>query len=227
MHQLINKKNNIIAYLLLLILLSTTSNKTLESTSNFPFKVNKIDVSGLSERKNFKIANELNQFLSNNILFINKDNINRIVYDYNLVEKYTAKKIYPSKISIEIEPTKFIAEINGDIPSLVGFNGKLIFDENTNEILPVVSGEFNSQRFIKLRNDIEKSKFKFTDFKSIIFYSSDRWDILTVNDVLIKLPKKNVRKALEIVEKIIKNEKFKANRVIDLRISNYIITKNE
>ena len=72
---------------------------------------------------------------------------------------------------------------------------------------------------------MQNSNFKFSDFKSIFFYPSNRWDILTINDILIKLPEKNLDRALKIAYKIINNHQFNNNMVIDLRISNHIIVK--
>ena len=63
------------------------------------------------------------------------------------------------------------------------------------------------------------------DFKSIFFYASNRWDILTIDNVLIKLPEKNLSDGLRIAHKIIKDDRFKNNRTLDLRISNRIIIK--
>ena len=57
-----------------------------------------------------------------------------------------------------------------------------------------------------------------------IFFPSNRWDIKTNDDVLIKLPEKNLFKALSIASKIKSNDLLKNNKIIDLRISNNIIT---
>ena len=50
---------------------------------------------------------------------------------------------------------------------------------------------------------------------------------LNTNDILIKLPEKNFFNALNFANKIIYNNKFNSNKVIDLRISNYMIISNE
>ena len=46
-------------------------------------------------------------------------------------------------------------------------------------------------------------------------------------DILIKLPEKNLSYALDFAYKIIKNDQLKNTKVIDLRIINQIILKNE
>ena len=59
------------------------------------------------------------------------------------------------------------------------------------------------------------------------FYFSNRWDVQTIDGILIKLPKKNLVEALSIAHKIIKDDQFRYNQVIDLRISNHVIITNE
>ena len=90
-------------------------------------------------------------------------------------------------------------------------------------MLPFFFGRFNSERFLRFKEIVNNSEFKFKNFKSIFFYSSNRWDVQTNDDVLIKLPEKNLLKALKVAHKIINNNKFEDRRVIDLRISNHII----
>lgn len=224
MLQSIDKKNRIFIYLLILIILSTTNHKSIEPKKSFN-RINKIKVSGLSENNNIKITEKLKQSLSKNIFFLKSENINRIISQFNLVESYTVKKVYPSEIKIEIEQTKFIAKISDNKNFLIGSNGKLIENENYNKSLPFLFGEFNSEKFLNFKKIIENSKFKFSDFKSIFFYKYDRWDILTNDNILIKLPEKDLKKTLEIAHKIISNNLFKDIKIIDLRIENHVITK--
>lgn len=224
MLQSIDKKNRIFIYLLILIILSTTNHKSIEPKKSFN-RINKIKVSGLSENNNIKITEKLKQSLSKNIFFLKSENINRIISQFNLVESYTVKKVYPSEIKIEIEQTKFIAKISDNKNFLIGSNGKLIENENYNKSLPFLFGEFNSEKFLNFKKIIENSKFKFSDFKSIFFYKYDRWDILTNDNILIKLPEKDLKKTLEIAHKIISNNLFEDIKIIDLRIENHVITK--
>ena len=227
MHQLIDKNKKILIYLILLIMLSTTSNKSLGVKENYSIKVNKITVSGLSNYNNLQITKKLNNLLYRNIFFIDKNYIETIISGYNLVEKYSVKKIYPKEVSIVIEPTKYIAKIRGSSQFLIGSNGKLIRSEYTNELLPLFFGKFNSENFLEFKKVIDNSKFNFKDFKSIFFYFSNRWDVQTIDGILIKLPKKNLVEALSIAHKIIKDDVFRYNQVIDLRISNHVIITNE
>jgi len=224
MHQLIDKKNKIIIYLLLLFILSTTSGKYAENQSINSYTVNQINVEGLSTNNNKKIFNELNNLFNKNILLVGKEEVLRVISRHNIVEEYTIKKIYPSTINIKIKPTKFVARlfINNQ---LVGANGKLIEDKENNEILPYIFGEFNSQDFLNFKNNISQSRFTFTKFRKLYFFSLNRWDILTNDDVLIKLPQDNISKSLNLAYNILSNDDFKNKNLIDLRMKNHLIIK--
>jgi cell division protein FtsQ len=224
MHQLIDKKNKIVLYLLLLLVLSTTTGKFTETQNSFSSQINQINIEGLSNIDNSKIFNELNNLIYINILLISKEEIHKVIDKYNIIEEYSIKKIYPSTININIKPTKFVARLSSS-DQLVGANGKLIKDEYNSEILPYIFGEFNYKNFLNFKKNITKSKFTFTKFKTLYFFPSNRWDILTNDNILIKLPQKNISKSLDLAHKIINSNNFINKKLIDLRINNHLIIK--
>jgi cell division protein FtsQ len=224
MPQLIDKKNKIIIYLLFLFILSTTSGKFIENKNNYSFKISEINVEGLSNNDNSEIYNELNYLFYQNILFVRKEEIQKVIRKYNIIEEYNIKKNYPSTINIKIKPTKFIARLSNS-DQLVGTNGKLIENIENSEMLPYIFGEFNSQNFLNLKKDITQSKFIFTRFKMLYFFPSNRWDILTYDDILIKLPQDNISKSLNLAYKIISSNDFRNKNLIDLRMNNHLIMK--
>jgi cell division protein FtsQ len=225
MHQPTGKKNKIIIYLLFLFILSTTSTKYVNDQNTFSSSVSKINIIGLSEKKNIDILNNLNKFLYESIFVISKDEIKKILEKYNIIQEFSIKKIYPSTLNIEIEPTKFIARVFNNGQYLVGANGKLIEDKNNNELLPYIFGEFNSQHFLSFKQNIEKSIFSFSYLKTLYFFPSGRWDILIDKDILIKLPQENVVVTLNLSKKLIDNDNFKNNKFIDLRVKNHLVIK--
>jgi len=224
MHQLTNKKNKIIIYLLLLLILSTTSGKFKENEYTYSPIVNQIYIKGLSSANNSKISNELDNLLYKNILLIRKEEIKKVISKYNIIEEYTVKKIYPSTIYISIIPSKFVARLSGS-DQLVGANGKLVDDRKYRKVLPYIYGKFNSHDFLNFKKDITQSKFIFTKFKILYFFPSNRWDILTNDDILIKLPQDNFLQSLNLAYKIINGNNFKNISLIDLRINNHLIIK--
>jgi cell division protein FtsQ len=225
MHQLIDKRRKTILYLMLFFTLSTTNNINLENQKNYSTTTNKINITGIPSDSNFQLLNKLENINYKNIFNIKKEEINKIISEYNIIEEYNIKKIYPSSLNIDIKQTKIIAKISGNNQLLVGANGKLIMTIKTDKTLPYIFGEFNSNEFIDFKKHIDNSKFKFTDIKSIFFFPSNRWDILTNNDVLIKLPKTNLSKSLLFAHKIITNNEFIDHKLIDLRVTNHLVVK--
>jgi cell division protein FtsQ len=224
MHQLIDKKNKIVIYLLFLIILSTTTGKSLKERNSYPSMINQINIEGLSKINNTKIFNELNSLLYQNIFLVGKKEIQRVISRYNIIEEYNIKKIYPSTINIKIKPTKFVARFSKN-DQFVGANGKLIEDKENSEILPYIFGEFNPEDFLTLKKDIVRSNFTFTKFKTLYFFPSNRWDILTNDDILIKLPQDNFFDSLNLAYKIINSKDFKNKNLIDLRMNSHLIIK--
>ena len=223
MHQLIDKKNKIIIYVIFLFLLSTTNEKFSKKQKNYSLKIDNINIVGLSSDKNSEIFNELNNILYKNIFILGKEEINNIIGNHNIIAEYSIKKIYPSRLDISIKPTKLIAKISNNSQLLVGENGKIILDKENYQILPIIFGEFRSKKFLEFKENIDHSKFNFANFRTIYFFPSNRWDVLTKDNVLIKLPQNNLLESLNLAYKIVTNDKFKSKNIIDLRIINNLI----
>ena len=224
MHQLIGKKKSLILYFFFLVALSTTTNKALYKTENL-FQIDNINIIGIPLDNIEGLNDELYKTIEKNIFFLKKEVLKNSISEFNIVEKYSVKKIYPRELNINIKPTKFIAKISNKDDVLVGSNGKLISNKDFKKKLPSIFGKFNSNKFLELKIHLERSGFNFEDLKSLIYFSSGRWDILTNDNVLIKLPNKKIYESLHLAKKILNDDNFKMNKFIDLRISNQIIVK--
>ena len=224
MHQLIGKKKSLILYFFFLVALSTTTNKALYKTENL-FQIDNINITGIPLDNIEELNDELYKTIEKNIFFLKKEVLKNSISEFNIVEKYSVKKIYPRELNINIKSTKFIAKISNKDDVLVGSNGKLISNKDFKKKLPSIFGKFNSNKFLELKIHLERSGFNFEDLKSLIYFSSGRWDILTNDNVLIKLPNKKIYESLHLAKKILNDDNFKMNKFIDLRISNQIIVK--
>ena len=224
MHQLIDKKNKIIIYVLFLLILSTTNEKFTNNQNTYSSKIKQINIEGLSNTYNKKIFGELNDLFYKNIFQVSKKEIQNVINEYNIIHQYSIKKIYPSTININIKPTKFVARLSSN-DQLIGENGKLIEDKDNIDKLPYIFGEFNSKDFLAFKRNIVQSKFAFIKLKTLYFFPSNRWDILTDDDILIKLPQDNIPKSLNLAYKIISSNDFKNISLIDLRMKNHLIIK--
>ena len=229
MPQPIDKKKKLFIYFFLLILLTTTNNFSLTNSKYLKLKISQIKVSGLSNENNFNISKEFTKLIyQKNLFFINKDYFVSVLEKNNLIHSFKVRKIYPNTIEIQIEKTKLLAVTNYKEKNFfIGANGKLINFQSTDQNLPYIFGKIKIEEFINFKKIVDNSKFNFEEISELFFFSSGRWDIKIHNGILIKLPKKNLLKALNLGNQMANSNNFKNNKVIDLRIYNNFISTSE
>ena len=224
----IDKKNKLFLYFIMLCMLTTISNKNFTDKKNSIIKIKNIEVSGLSKKNNISIIVDLNYLLSQNIFMIDERKIIEVLNQNNLIHFFNVKKKYPDTVKIDLIKTDFIAITTYNNENFfIGSNGKLIVYDDSKNNLPFVFGNVDFEQFINFKKIIDKSNFSFNDIESVYFFQSKRWDIKTKEDLIIKLPEKNLSDALNIAYKIQMNDILKKNKIIDLRISNHIIISDE
>ena len=229
MLQQIDKKQKLFIYLFFLLLLTTFNNLSLINSEYLKLKINQIKVSGLNSENNLKISEEFNKLVyQKNIFFISKDHFINILEKNNLIHSFKVTKIYPNSIEVQVKKTELLAVTDRNNKKFfIGSNGKLINFESYNKSLPYVFGKIKIKDFIEFKKIIVKSKFNFEEISELYFFPSGRWDIKNNEGILIKLPETNLLKALNLAYHITINEIFKNDKVIDLRIYNYVISTNE
>lgn len=231
MHQLIDRKKKLFFYFIIFILLSTQITKKNYDKKKYNFKLNNIEVLGLSNKNNNRVYKSLEPLLFTNTFLLNKKNFQDILKKNNLIESFYIKKFYPNTIKVNIKKTEFLAIISlNNKKFYIGSNAKLIPINNSekfNKELPFIFGKIDNNKFVNLKKIIDESEFQFKEINSFFYFPSNRWDFKTNDGLLIKLPEKKILDALEYAYKIKKNEKFKDNKIIDLRIFNRIIISNE
>ena len=220
---LLQKNKKVWVYLFLFIFCGTLSNKYLNNF-NFP-KIKKIEVLGLEGNNKIKLSEKLNFLKQQNLLILDEDEIKKILNSNYLIEKYFIFKKYPSSLRFKITKTKFLANLskNGKL-FFLGSNRKLIKTQKPLDNIPFIFGDFNEVEFFILKSIIDDtSLLDYKEIKSLFFFPSGRWDIETHSDQLIKLPKINIRKSLELYSKIKKHDTFSNVKVIDLRQINQLV----
>jgi len=220
MHQKKNKK--ILIYIFLFLIIGTLNNKNLGKLELV--KINKINITGLSEKKNNELVNDLDYLKVNNLYLISKSKIEQIFNTNTLIERYSIFKRYPSTLNIKIEKTKFLAQVKkkNDI-FFLGSNGKLIKTNKIRNDMPFIFGNFENKDFFNLRDAINETNFNYSQIKNLFFFKSGRWDIETNDGLLIKLPTNEIKLSLKILILILKNNNTKKIKKIDLRQNNQII----
>ncbi len=203
-------------------MIGSLNNKNIKDL-NF-LQINKISITGLDEKNNFQIKKDLNFLKFENLFFLDKEKIKEIIDTNNLIESYSVFKKYPSKVEIEIKKTNFLAQVKKNNNNYVlGSNGKLIKVKDPQIDMPYIFGEFKVKNFFYLRNVINETKFNYEEIKSFFFFKSGRWDIETKNGLLIKLPKNDIKRSLELITRFLnENDKNKIYK-IDLRQNKQIV----
>ena len=223
--QLISSKR-ILFYFFLIIFLSSLNNKYFLKIELEPIK--KIKIIGLEETEMQDLSNNFELLNLKNIFFLNKFEIVKNIESNKLVENYSVFKRYPSSLEVRIDKTKFLANIYKDGKSFVlGSNGKLIQTINRNNNLPNIFGDYDKASFFNLLKFIKKSNFKLSDIKDLYFFKSGRWDIKTDQNVIIKLPKKNLEESLNLSLAILNNNEFKNIKILDLRQEKQVVINGE
>ena len=229
MHQQIDKKDKYILLVILFLFLTTISNLKFSKNLNNLSNIKDLKVMGLSDHLNQKIKEKFDFLLNQNIFFVSEDFIKENLDEYKYLESYDVFKIFPSKLIINLKQTNFLANtIKNNKTYIVGSNGKLIDDKtlNLNLDLPNIFGNFPKKDFISFFNIITESKLDYNEVKDIFFFKSGRWDIKTRSNILLKLPKEEIKIAIDKAQNIIKNAEINY-KVIDLRITNQVILSNE
>ena len=147
-------------------------------------------------------------------------NSNTLIHDYEIFKRY------PHSIDVNVKRTKFLAKIkyNNKI-FLIGSNGKLspLKHKDKNNYLPFIFGKPEIDQFLKFKRIIDNSKFTYKDIDNLFFFSTERWDIQLKNDLLIKLPSKNIKKTLDLVSDFLIENNNNSIKTVDARIQNQII----
>ena len=224
MHQ--RKSKKILIYFFLLILVGSINNYSINNLKLE--KVKKINIFGLDENDQKIILYNLNNLDLKNIFFINKKSFQNIIENNSLVEDYNVIKKYPYSIDINIKKTNFIARINKNGKFfLVGNNGKLSNNNNSEIQLPYIFGSPEINRILELKKIIDQSNIDYSKIKSLYYFKSKRWDLEFTNNMIIKLPEKIEKEILDKISIFLKNIKLENKKVVDARIKNQIIILDE
>ena len=229
MLQLINKKK-IYFYLFIFLLINSILNLNFNKNLKDKFSINSIIVNTKHKEVNEKVLLKLNFLSSQNIFFINKNNILSILENLNYLESFDVKKKLPSSIIVNAKKTELIAQTYSEKNKyFIGQNGKLIKEKEITNIvnLPTIFGKFEVEDFLYLKKIILLQKINHKNILKFYSHKTKRWDIYFNNNILLKLPSDNIIKSLKLFNKLQKLNKIKPNMVVDLRIPNRVILKSD
>tara|TARA_B100001250_G_scaffold413147_1_gene446330 strand:- start:1581 stop:2276 length:696 start_codon:yes stop_codon:yes gene_type:complete len=228
--QSINKKKKIYFYLLILLFLTTTFNFNIISKFQDLILISNINVLGLSKKEKRLLEKNLEIFINKNIFLISKQEVDKIIKEKNFLENYKVVKVFPSKLLVKVKKTEFVGKtiVNGE-KFYIGKNGRLtnIFLVEKEYNLPQVFGNFPITEFLELQTKLTENEIDLSKFKKYFYYKSKRWDIQKNDNTTLMLPSSDINKSLNNYKSLLKVKKLYPGQLIDLRIKNKIITRNE
>ncbi len=218
----LDKKNYIFFFLFVFLILSSTHNSNFKY-NNF-FNVKKIEVVGLNKTDNAFLENEFTGLVGSNIFTLNKKSF-QLINSVNRIKSYNVKKIYPNQVKVYLESAKAIGFVkNMNELVILGNNGKIIESETLPKNIPEVTGTNDMKKIFQTIEIIKKSDFDIRKIKKINFFPSKRIDLEFENKKKIKFPINLKIDDLNFGFRVINDEKFNQVKIIDLRITNKVIT---
>ena len=217
------KKRFVIA-LFLIILLTTINSPQSFVISKFNLKTIVIENNLLLKDKDVKSL--LIPFYNKNLIFLDNNEVKTALLQNSFIKSFNIKKKYPNTLKIEIFEKKPIAVLfNKKNKFYLSEKIDLIEFKNLSNYqqLPYVLG--NQNDFKILYNNLKKINFPLDVVKKYVLYETNRWDIETINNRIIKLPSKNYVKSLENFLNIKSQNDFEKFELFDYRINNQLILR--
>ena len=195
---------------------------------NFFFKIQNIKIVNNHLIDENRIIEKLTEIYEKNILFIERNDIERPLKSIEFLEKIEIKKKYPNTIIIKVYETEPIAILFKEnrkylldsSSNLIPFNKNMLFDD-----LPSIFGARAEQDFINFFNQLENNNFPKHKVKNFYYFQIGRWDLELLNKQIIKFPANKIPEAIQRSVELLARKDFKNYNIIDLRIHGKIVVE--
>ena len=217
------KKRSIIAFILFILLTTITSKQEI-IISKFNIKEIKIENNLLLKTED--IIKSLKPIYNKNLVNLNYREIEEKLSKKTFIESFNIKKKYPNTLQIKIVEKKPIAILQNkkkkyflsEKLDLIEFNNSKKYQN-----LPFILGE--EKKFKIFYNNLNEINFPLEIINKYTLYESNRWDIETINQKIIKLPVNNYVNSLKNYLNLRTKKNFENYKVFDYRIENQLILK--
>jgi len=217
------KKRIVIAFALL-VLFSTYLPQKIFLINKFNIETIKVENNSIIKDK--EIKKDLAYLYGTSIIFLNNSKIEKILKKKSFIESFKVKKIYPNELKIKIyEQNPILILKYKNKKFYLSENIDLIdyFDLKKYRNLPIVFGD--KKNFKILFENMKKINFPLNMIKNYYSFESNRWDLETYNQKIIKLPSENYTKSLNHFMNQKKETNFNKYKVFDYRIKDQLILK--
>ena len=218
-------KNRLLSALILLLLLSTYNIQNTFSLSS-KIKIQEVIVENNLILDEQMIKKKLSFLYRTNIFLLNTDKIASELKGIDFINSFEIKKLYPDKIKIKVFEKKPIAVIqNKQVKKYFTNSGEIInfIDLKEYNDLPIVFGD--KENFLIFYQKLKQANFPINEVKKFYLFESKRWDLITNNDQVIKLPIKNYESSLNNFIDLKKKPNFQKFKTFDYRIKDQLILK--
>ena len=225
---MLQQKNNnrIYFYIFSFIFLTTIINLNFLNKIKQKFLIKNININTREIEIKNKIFNKTNYLIKENIFFLNSKKLKSNLNDLNFLEDVKIRKDYPSTITISAKQTELLAiTFVNQKKFYLGQNGELIdFSQFKNiQKLPII---FAVSDYLDLKKELNEQNIHSNIILKYYFHKNKRWDLYLKENIIIQLPNKNLKGAINIFKKFKKFNNIKPNTIIDLRIPNRLVLNN-
>ena len=217
-------KKRLIIALSLLILLTTINSQQSFVISKFNLKTIIIENNLLLKDEDIKKL--LIPFYNKNLILLDNDEFKKALMQNSFIESFNIKKKYPSTLKVKIFEKKPIAVLfNKKTKFYLSEKIDLIEFKNLQnyQTLPYVLG--NKDDFKIFYSNLKRINFPLDIIKKYTLFETNRWDLETKNNQVIKLPSKNYIKSLKNFLNLKNKNDFEKYELFDYRINNQLILK--
>ena len=208
----------------LLFILFTTYIPKFDLSKSLNFLIKEIKLDGNYIIKDEEIINRIDFLYKKFLFFLNNEKIKKNLKKENFIRSYNIKKIYPDTLKLNIiEKVPIAILINKEKKFYLSNKGDQINfkDIEIYKHLPTVFG--NEEKFYIFYNELKDIEFPLEKVKSFYYFEVGRWDLVTLEDKIIKLPIGDYLFSLKNYMKSTNDNSFNDYKIYDYRIKNQLI----
>tara|TARA_X000001036_G_scaffold429792_1_gene461499 strand:- start:534 stop:1193 length:660 start_codon:yes stop_codon:yes gene_type:complete len=210
--------------LIILLIFLTTYNPKFNIIKSSNLNIQKIVIENNEILNSEEIKRKLSFLYEKSLFFLESEEIKTNLKDEAFIESFSIKKIYPNTLKLMIVEKKPVAILQNkkkkfyisDKGNLINFIEIKLYDN-----LPMVFG--NGRNFYTLYKDIQSTSFPLKKIKSFYYFESGRWDLILLDDKVIKLPIKDQKSSLKNFVISETNSNFENYKIFDYRIKDQLI----
>ena len=213
-------------FALVLLLLLSTYNIQKKTNLNSKLNIEEIYLENNKFIDEKKLKNKLSFLYETNLFLLNEKDIKLKLEEIDIIDSFEVKKIFPNRIKIKVYENIPIAIIQNKVDrKFYTTNDKTITFIELKEFsnLPIVYGDHKSfKEFYKV---LRKINYPLNEIKKFYLFESKRWDLVTKENQIVKLPIKNYEKVLQNFINLKDQINFRKYKTFDYRINDQIILK--